>query len=831
MKRFLALWMALCLTAAGTVSVLAEQISTPNDLSTATPEVSAMPEASTEPDTTPEPEIPEATNEPTAESTLDPTPEPTAAPDTAITPEPEATPSPATEAPVSSDYGTGPLYVLDNGFKHYGTPEDLIPLNAVLYLYHTDVITITGTPIEDLAALSYALDPDVFADDTYTIYLSRTSPSGETQEDTVYLWAGLKQVAPAPTTALDDVITAGDEDILEWELQVIPADYTADEPCQPTFTLMALPDLTDGMSYAVILNDGEPQQLSGSSYTPDQSGDYRFALLDENGSVVGRSARYKVIFAEPTQAPTAEPTTEPTTEPTAVPTEVPTPAPTAVPPMSMDDLQSSMDALIESNTGSAIAWGIVNGEVFSGSLDELLNADCTVIYIATRKTIVLSGDITLLSGKTLLPDPDVFGSDWVVTIANTSANVELADALFVSVQQKTNAEETSAVLTVSTENLTQGKWQHQQPVFTLSSEPDFPGTAGGYSYAVSVNGSAPVRLAESDYTALQEGSYTLRFFLLDPDNQIIAQSDDYPVMLDVTAPLLQCSVSRDGSMMIVAGDLGSGAVSCSIDGGASWQQLTDQGSGVASCTVTFTENTELAPGMILVQDRAGNCTANADTVTVTIQNGGAAGGFSGFGGSAGGSSRTTSHAASDVTTVTVYNGVDLLVDTAGMSQLIVGEEELDLFLLLDGADEDAALPTFTASFASSDGTSTDTLLLTALDLPDVESDQFTWQFSGQVYKKLAASGIDYLALRCGDQMTVLSTAGFTGGIRYSMYRAQGIPSKDFIYTLRMEPEEETITLDVTVSGETWQLTDDPSAEIYYFDIVTGSTDNFDLLSE
>lgn len=820
MKRLLALWLALCLTVVGTVSVLAEQISTPNDLSTATPEVSAAPEISTTPEATPESEIPDVTAEPTDE----PTQEPILTPDASITPEPEATPIPATEAPVSADYGTGPLYVLDNGFKHYGTPEELIPLNAVLYLYHTDVIAITDTPIESLAALSYALDPDVFTDDTYTIYLSQNSPSGNTQENTVYLWAGLKQTVPTPTTALDDVINAGDEDILEWELQVIPADYTANEPCQPTFTLMALPDLTEGMSYAVILNDGEPQRLSGSSYSPSQSGEYRFALLDAEGNVVGRSARYKVIFAEPTQAPT----TEPTTEPTAVPTEVPTPAPTAVPPMSMDDLQSSMDALIENNTGSGIAWGIVNGEVFSGSLDDLLNTDCAVIYIATRKTIVLSGDMTRLSGKTLLPDPDVFGSDWVVTIANTSASVELADALFVSVQQKTYAEETSAVLTVSAENLTQGKWQHQTPVFALSSEPDLPGTVGGYSYAVSVDGSAPVRLAESAYTALQEGSYTLRFFLLDPDNQTVAQSDDYPVMLDVTAPLLQCSVSRDGSMMIVAGDLGSGAVSCSIDGGASWQQMTDQGSGVASCTVTFTESTELASGMILVQDRAGNRTANADTVTVTVQNSSISGGF---GSIRGGSTQATSHAASDVTTVTVYNGVDLLVDTAGMSQLIVGEEALDLFLLLDDADEDAVPPTFTASFASSDGTLTDTLLLTALNLPDGEENQYTWQFSGQVYKKLAASGIDYLALRCGDQLTVLSTAGFTGGIRYSMYRAQGIPSKDFIYTLRMEPKEENITLDVTVSGETWQLTDDPSAEIYYFDIVTGSTDNFDLLSE
>lgn len=842
MKRTLSLVLALCMALMSASPALAEEIATPNDIPAA--ETSAQPTA-------------EATAEPSAESTAEPTAEPSAGPTGDMTapggdaeeatPVPEETAAPETtaEAP-AADWGTGPMYVLENGFRHYGTPGELIPLGQVLYLYHTDVVEITGVAIDTLSRLSYALDPEVFTTDEYTVILSLCDPSGAEKEDTVFLWVEAKVAAPGQDGDLNDVPVADDEDVLEWEVQVIPADYAADAPCSPSFTLVAFPEIQAGMTYAVMLNGGEPMVLSGDSYVPDQSGEYRFVLLDAQGNILGRSARYRVTLtekaeplatAEPTVAPTAvpavplEPTAAPTSEPTAEPTEEPA-SPTDDP---MDDLMADMDAFLEANASTGehgvVAWAMVEGEKVTGSLETLLAAACSEIYIATGKTIVLRCDATALAGKTLRPDPDVFGSDYAVILADSSSSIEQTGALFVSVQRRSNADKTDAALTVTVTGSTGGLWTNESPVFSLTAEPDLPGTVGGYSYAVSVDGGAPLRLSGSTYTAATEGEYALQFAVVDPDSTVVAQSDVYRVKLDATAPLLQVSAGRDGTLLIVAGDLGSGAVSCSTDGGATWQMMTDQGDGVASCSITLTEDATFEPGMIIVQDRAGNRTAWNESVTVTMQTGGMTAGMGSFGGSRGGSSRTTSHAASTQTTVTVYNGVELLVNAGSMTQLTMGGEMLELYLTRDDIMQDEEQPGFTAEltvFDGSSGAAADTLVLTAMGVTEENAGDYAWQFSGQVYKKLAASGIDYLVLRCGDRVTALSTAGFTAGVRYSMFRAEGLPSKDFIYTLRMMPEKD-IRMEMTVADTTWQLTDDPSAEIYYYDVTTDSADAFDML--
>ena len=102
-----------------------------------------------------------------------------------------------------------------------------------------------------------------------------------------------------------------------------------------------------------------------------------------------------------------------------------------------------------------------------------------------------------------------------------------------------------------------------------------------------------------------------------------------------------------------------------------------------------------------------------------------------------------------------------------------------------------------------------------------EDAAFTWDFNGTVYKKLAASGIDYLVLQVGDQVTALSTAGFAAGVRYTMYRAQGLSSEAFDYHVAMTEEGET-TLSVTVAGETWLLTEEEGGAFYYYDVYTGT---------
>lgn len=846
MKRIFSLMLALCMALMSASPVLAEEVTTPSD-------IPATAEPSTEPTIEP-------ADEPTAEPSAEPTDDAAVPGEDAA----DATDVPPTAEPTTvlpeGDWGTGPMYVLENGVKHYGTPGELIPLGQVLYLYHTDVVEITGMDIDTLSRLTYALDPEVFPAEGYTVILSLCDPGGAEKENTVFLWVSAKASAPGNGGVLNDVPVADDEDVLAWEVQVIPADYVPDEPCRPSFALVAFPEIEAGMTYAVMLNGGDPVALAGDRFTPDQSGEYRFALLDAQGSILGKSARYKVTLAdvtaspapaestatptavpavpvestnEPDAAPTATVTAEPTVAPTAAP-DSPA-APTAVPAAPMDDLIADMDRFLEANASTgengAVAWAMVDGEQVSGSLDALLGMACDRIYIATRKTIVLRCDATALAGKTLLPDPDVFGSDYTVILADSNSSVEQAGSLFVSVQRRSHAEQTDAALTVSVEGSASGLWTAQCPVFRLTSAPDLPGTVGGYSYAVSVDGGAPLRLSGSTYAAVTEGEYALQFAIVDPDSVVVAQGDVYSVKLDATAPLLSVSAGRDGTLMIVAGDLGSGAVSCSVDGGATWQMMTDQGDGVASCTITLETETTYEPGMIIVQDRAGNRTVWDERVTVAVQAGGTTSGMGSFGGSRGGTSRTTSHAASTQTAVTVYNGVALTVNDGSMTQLTMGGEALDLYLTRDDVPEDAEQPGFTAELAVFDGsvsTQADTLVLTAIGVTEENADDYAWQFSGQVYKKLAASGIDYLVLRCGERVTALSTAGFTAGVRYSMFRAEGLPSKDFIYTLRMMPEKD-IQLAMTVADTTWCLTDDPNAEIYYYDVTTDSADAFDML--
>jgi len=209
------------------------------------------------------------------------------------------------------------------------------------------------------------------------------------------------------------------------------------------------------------------------------------------------------------------------------------------------------------------------------------------------------------------------------------------------------------------------------------------------------------------------------------------------------------------------------------------------------------------------------------------------GGFGGFGGGGGGNYRSISHSESDVDGVIAYNAVELVVEDGSMSRLKVGDEELDLelkrnsFLVTDGQPS----PTFTASFTSWHGDQElygiDTLVLAACDVqPEQEGCSYTWSFSGAVYKKLAASGIDYLVLQIGEQTTALSTAGFSAGIRYSMYRAEGLPSKEFRYSVTMGMSGSPFEMDVSVAGDTYRMSADPNAEFYYYDVYSGTADQF-----
>ena len=461
-----------------------------------------------------------------------------------------------------------------------------------------------------------------------------------------------------------------------------------------------------------------------------------------------------------------------------------------------------------------------------GTLEHLLGLGCDTVYISTGKVIVLNGSLTALAGKTLLPDPDVFGEGCLVRISGENQGVAREDSLFVWVEARGQSAQAEAELTVMTEGWAADGWSNAAPVFSMAAEPALDTLPEGCAFAVSVDGGAPVLLTGQDYTAREQGDYTLRFILLGPDGEALAQSGEYRVRLDTDAPLMQVK-TEGGSLQVTVGDGLSGGDAVSLDGGETWYPLTEKDSGVSVYVYAAEAEVTFPRGSILVRDRAGNTTVYPDEVTLrpSAQAGASRGGS--FGG--GSVSRTVTHAASDVTVVVAYNAVQLILDDGSMTQLTVGDEQLELELLYTGGearDEDDQ-PAFTAAFADMQGLGTaDTLVLTPVNVSDEDAGDYAWRFSGQVYKILAASGIDYLALRMGDQVTALSTAGFSGGLRYNMYRAEGLVSKDFSYTVRMDPLESAMEMDVTVEGVTWEMSGDTDAEFYYYDVIVGPLEAF-----
>ena len=395
-------------------------------------------------------------------------------------------------------------------------------------------------------------------------------------------------------------------------------------------------------------------------------------------------------------------------------------------------------------------------------------------------------------------------------------------------EETVEAGETPALtLQVQCDQALDGSWLTVPPTFTLSCAEGLP---QGGTWAVRYNGGAPVAIAGASFTVTEEGEYTLSFAVLDAAGNIVAATEDESVRLDTSAPLVQATVGDNLTLTVTASDGISGVDGLSLDGGASWYPPMELGDGVWGLTFTASEAYTFPVGTILARDGAGHLTAYQEEVTLRSSQGNR-GSFPGGGGGNSGSTVATTHASSDTTAVVAYDGVELVVADEVMTTLVMGETELELYLRPDERLQaqlgEAYQPAFTASFTNwseDDSMEPDTLLL-AVSQEDLEQagedGAFTWDFNGAVYKTLAASGIDYLALQVGEQMTVLSTAGFTAGVRYAMFRAQGLSSQAFDYHVAMTETGET-TLSVTVDGETWTLTDQENGEFYYYDVYTGT---------
>lgn len=310
MKRYftggLALLLALNLALPGSTVTLAEDMATSSDMDASMPTATAT-------------VMPTATAAPTAEATAVPT----------------ATATPEVAA-------NGPAYYLEGDTRRYGELAELIPLAQALgqpvYLASAKIYELPGWTLEQASDLALALDTTVFPEENRVVMLSETNPAGNSAENTVYLWVGFK-------LPVEEGSNGGEsQEILEMELQVTPQNYDESNPCTPTFTLAAIPELTQGQTYGVELDGVQAQPLEGNTYTPDASGSYRFVVLDEAGEVLARSRAWTVTLssgadtvltatptAEPAANSTATPTVEPAVEPTATPTAEPAAEPTATP--------------------------------------------------------------------------------------------------------------------------------------------------------------------------------------------------------------------------------------------------------------------------------------------------------------------------------------------------------------------------------------------------------------------------------------------------------------------------------------------------------------------
>ena len=901
----LALLLALNLALPGSTVTLAEDMATSSDMGTSMPTATAT-------------VMPTATAAPTAEATAVPT----------ATATPEVT-------------ANGPAYYLEGETRRYGELAELIPLAQALgqpvYLASAKIYELPGWTLEQASDLALALDTTVFPEENRVVMLSETNPAGNSAENTVYLWVGFKLPVEEGSNGGEN------QEILEMELQVTPQNYDESNPCTPTFTLAAIPELTQGQTYGVEMDGVQAQPLEGNTYTPDASGSYRFVVLNEAGEVLARSRAWAVTLSsgadtvptatptaeptgEPTATPTAEPaanstpTAEPAVEPTATPTAEPAAEPTATPTseiapvpteqpevlpepellvaavdytpdtlsdaaptfilsgitdadwyyaVSVDDAapmalvgdrytatasgtytlrfymmdgdgqtlatSAPYTVRLDFTTESSIrkqAWmenPDGSGPVY-GTLEGLLALAPTgsTIYLLTGDIIILSGGASQLSGVQLAADPGVFATSNCAVRVTTQSPLDGSAGLFVYVEEVTAGEETATLtLQAACDQVLDGSWLTTAPTFTLSSDVELP---QGWTWAVRYDGGAPVTLAGNTFTAQEEGAYTLTFVVLDGAGQVAASTQDVTLRLDTTPPLVQATAGANLTLTVTASDAVSGIDGLSMDGGASWYPVTEMGEGVWGLTFTAAQAYTFAPGTIVARDGAGNLAAYEKEVTLQSSQGRPSGGFSGGGGGGSSSTVATTHATSDTTAVVAYDGVELVVADQPMSSLVMGETELELFLrpdesLLARLGEDYQ-PAFTATLSNwmedaSDIPDTLVLAVSQEDLAQAEDAAFTWDFNGTVYKKLAASGIDYLVLQVGDQVTALSTAGFAAGVRYTMYRAQGLSSEAFDYHVAMTEAGET-TLSVTVAGETWLLTEEEGGAFYYYDVYTGT---------
>ena len=373
---------------------------------------------------------------------------------------------------------------------------------------------------------------------------------------------------------------------------------------------------------------------------------------------------------------------------------------------------------------------------------------------------------------------------------------------------------TGMTLEVTADDYEPGIWTNHPPVFTLSGIPE---GSDEYVYGVFVCNERLILLAKDtdSYVPTEEGLTSVRFAILDMMGDVVALSDQYDLMLDLSAPdgpYLSGVDYCDTVCYIEASDSLSGLSDISYDEGETWEPYIEYEDGLS---IVGEKGDTIEAGTIWVRDIAGNISVNAEEFTF--------GKRKKTGGTGGTGTKPIKHVKETMDySKANYNALELKFSDEPQTQLVAGEATLNLSLS-EGAG-DAAKP-FTAKLAAwqTDEKAQDkpnALVLTA----QAGEENSTWRFSGDVYKLLNNSGVDYLVFSTGEYMTALPTAGFTGGTQYGKLKASGVSTRKFEYTLCQDEALRETTLSVQVGGETYLLEEDTAQPMYRYDVLVGTTD-------
>ena len=597
------------------------------------------------------------------------------------------------------------------------------------------------------------------------------------------------------------------------------------------------------------------------------------ALADEEISAEEIAPAAPVAAAEPKPEPEPQPEPEIAPEPAPVVPAEQNSAP-------VDDMmfpQGAEPFVMPVPDISAHAEGYIqNGsERTYGTLKDLLGeAGPKTVYVSAKEPVRIENfQLALLKDVELLPVSE-FGAGYAVTRATDKGPLdqETIDAatdeevtLIISVAKQEESrtdpepgsgeepggEQEELQLKVTPRGFKDGVWCNEIPSFLLEGIPEGDGDC---VYAAIIYDERIVPLAGDEYFAQEEGTYVVRFAILDALGDIADKSEKYLLMLDFTAPELTIEVSakRDYTMTLSASDMLSGVVELSLDGGESWVPLNEG----ESIVHTEARRKVFAPGMIQVRDLAGNVGMNLEEIVLDAipreTYGGGGGGWSG--GDGGGASSTAAPHASGSGDAAPYDAYELALPEGPVEVLTLGGEELDLGLEIAGEDISEDAPAlFTAELtawavevplAPELEPAKDTLVVRA-EVGETEGPfTCTWRINGAVLRKLYNTDITYLALAAGDAVLSLPTIGFTVGTRYAELKMEGVSTAEFAYeiVMRIDPNANeanfipaegdwnliascTPELYVEVAGERFDMIDRISTpEMYPIDVYCGPAD-------